>query len=81
MNKQLSCFPPMTNAKNIDIDYLMFDIKDIGNFHELYKAFKTIDQNQAWRTIKMTPSQMLLKFNTQSEQSPSDETSTAQSTP
>ena len=31
----------MTNAKNIDIDYLLFDIKDIGNFHELYKAFKS----------------------------------------
>ena len=43
MKKQLSCFPPKTNAKNIDIDYLMFDIKDLGNFHELYRAFKIID--------------------------------------
>ena len=43
MKKQLSCFPPMTNVKDIDIDYLIFDIKDLGNFHELYGALKTVD--------------------------------------
>ena len=67
MKKQLNCLPPMTNAKNIDIDYLMFDTKDLGNFHELYRAFKTIDQNQAWNTKKMSQSQLLLKINTESE--------------
>ena len=81
MKKQLRCFPPMTNIKDIDIDYLMFDIKDLGNFHELYRAFQSIDQNQAWKARKISPSQMSLIFNLQSEQSSSEEYSTAKSTP
>ena len=76
MKKQLNCLPPMTNAKNIDIDYLMFDIKDLGNFHELYRAFKTIDQNQVWRTRGMSTSKLSLSFHTQSEQSKGDANST-----